>query len=209
MKIEKLEVNKTNSSLTLNKLVDNTIDIKDFVIELFNVCEQIINESGRKFGIIFSKTGTNEYFVIDYRILILALLNYFVKRNVEVYYIENIKNLFPFNDYKKVNNSMIDLMFFLAKHNLVYSSNNIMYFTKYTYCIKGINNNFITKINGIALQYKIILELFSDESNMIDKFNKLKTKDFVSYKDRNRSKSNKYFTIKQFSQFDNYFFNNQ
>lgn len=188
------------SIFDLDNILNNNEILKDFIIEIFEVSHEIKKETEGKFGIIFLKKGVNEYLVLDFRILVLALFNFLQKTDIEIENFNNIKNLFPYNDDNILNDSMLNLLFILAKKNLVYFSNLKKYYRKYKLCIS--HNNFIyaTKLDGIAVKYPTIIRLFSNDKKILCEFEKLISRDFKTC--INSSKINKSFSIENFSQFN-------
>lgn len=189
------------SIFDLDTLFDNNEIFKDFIIEIFETSQEIINETEQKFGIIFAKISRNEYLVIDYKILILALLRFLQKIDIEINHIQN-------EFYKNSKDSILSLLFILGRKNLVYFSNLEKYYTKYKLCISDNNYTYSTKFNGIAIKYPTILKLFSNDKEMIYEFEKLITRDFITYKERDKSKECLFFSVEKFSQFNDYFHNN-
>lgn len=182
-----------------NLFNDNEI-FKDFIIEIFEVCHEIKKETEGKFGIIFLKKGVNEYLVLDFKILVLALFNFLQKTDIEIENFNNIKKKFPYDHDTILNDSMINLLFILAKKNLVYFSNLKKYYRQYKLCITHDNFIYATKLDGIAVKYHTIIKLFLDNEKILCEFEKLITRDFKECK--NSSKINKSFSIENFSQFN-------
>ena len=202
----KSEINYTSnikSIFDLDNILNNNEILKDFIIEIFEVCHEIKKETEGKFGIIFLKKGVNEYLVLDFKILVLALFNFLQKTDIEIENFNNIKNFFPFDNDNILNDSMINLLFILAKKNLVYFSNLKKYYTKYQLCKH--NNSYIykTKFDGIALKYPTIIKLFSGNEKILCEFEELITRNFKTCK--NNSKINESFSIENFSLFQNNF----
>lgn len=189
------------SIFDLDTLFNDNEIFKDFIIEIFETTQEIINETEQKFGIIFAKISRNEYLVMDYKILILALLRFLQKIDIEINYIQN-------EFCKNSKDSILSLLFILSRKNLIYFSNLEKYYTKYKLCVTDDSYNYIMKFNGIALKYPIILKLFSNNKEMIYEFEKLITRDFIKYEDRDKSKECLFFSAENFSQFNDYFHNN-
>lgn len=188
------------SIFDLDNLFNNNEIFKDFIIEIFEVSHEIKKETEGKFGIIFLNKGVNEYLVLDFRILVLALFNFLHKTDIEIENFNNIKNFFPFDNETILNDSMINLLFILAKKNLVYFSNLKKYYTKYQLCKHNNSYFYKTKFDGIAVKYPTIIKLFSDNEKILYEFEKLITRDFKKCK--NSSKINKSFSIENFSLFN-------
>lgn len=192
---------KNLSIFDLDNLFNDNEILKDFIVEIFEICQQINEEMEQKFGIIFAKVAKNEYLVLDYKILILALLRFMQKKDIETFDFINEFSL-------RSNDLILNLLFILGKRNLVYFSDIKKYYTKYKLCIS--NNNYIysTRFNGIAIKYPTILKLFSNDKEMICEFEKLITRNFEIYKNRDKSKRCFYFSVENYSQFNDYFHNN-
>lgn len=193
---------KIESIFDLDIVFNNNEILKDFIIEIFEVCHEINEEISGKFGIVFLKKGINEYLLLDFRILALALFKFLEKIDTEIKDFKDIKKSFPFNNDTILNNSMINLLFILAKKNLVYFSDLKRYYTKYKLCIS--HNNFIysTKFDGIAVKYPTIIKLFSNNKTLC-KFEKLIIRDFE--KSKNSFRIHETFSIENFSQLQNNF----
>ena len=183
---------------------DNEV-LKDFIVEIIEICERINEETQSKHSVIFAKKAKNEYLITDFKILIVALLNFLQKTDISVENFENIKKEFSYYDYEKLNNAMCNLIFILAKKDIVYFSNIKKYYIVYEICINHENINYITKINSISLKYSKILELFSNNKNMITEFEKYIKRDFIFLNKKSKLRSKFYYRIEEFSQFRDYF----
>lgn len=188
------------SIFDLDILLNDDEILKDFILEIFEICHKIKEETEGKFGIIFLEKGINEYLLLDFKILILALFNFLQKTDIRIENFNNIKKSFPFDDYIILDDSMRNLLFILAKKNLVYFSDLRKYYRKYKLYIS--NNNFIysTKFNGIAVKYPTIIKLFSNDKKILSEFEELITRN--SEINRNNSNINESFSIDNFSQFN-------
>ena len=183
---------------------DNEV-LKDFIVEIIEICERINEETQSKHSVIFAKKAKNEYLITDFKILIVALLNFLQKTDISVENFENIKKEFSYYDYEKLNNVMCNLLFILAKKDIVYFSNIKKYYIAYEICINHENINYITKMNSISLKYSKILELFSNNKNMITEFEKYIKRDFIFLNKKSKLRSKFYYRIEEFSQFRDYF----
>ncbi|BAK72793.1 hypothetical protein [Arcobacter sp. L] len=183
---------------------DNEI-LKDFIIEIIEVCEKINEETQSKHSVIFWKKVKYEYLYVDYKILIISLLNFLQKIDISVENFENIKREFAYNDYEKLNNAMCNLLFILGKKEIVYFSNIKKYYIAYEICINHGNINYITKMNSISLKYSKILQLFSNNKKMIAEFEKYIKRDFEFVNKKTKLRNKSYYRIEQFSQFRDYF----
>lgn len=181
--------------------------LKDFIIEIIEVCEKIDEEIQSKHSIIFWKKVKHEYLYVDYKILIVALLNFLQKTDISVENFENIKKEFPYYDYSKLNDSMQNLLFILAKNDLVYFTELKNYYTKCQICINSEDINYITKMDRISIKYSKILQLFAHNENMINEFEKYIKRDFEFVNKESKLRNKSYYKIEQFSQFRDYFMN--
>lgn len=179
--------------------------LKDFIIEIFEVCEKIDEETQSKHSVMFAKKAKSEYLITDFKILIVALLNFLQKANISVKNFENIKREFAYDDYAKLNNAMCNLLFILAKKDIVYFSDLKKYYTPYQICINYGDINNITKLDGIAIKYQKILQLFASKENMINEFEKYIKRDFTFLNKKSKLRNKVYYQIEQFSQFRDYF----
>lgn len=193
--------------LDLDCVFANNEVLKDFIIEIIEICEKINEETQSKHSVVFWKKVKYEYLYIDYKILIIALLNFLQKTDISVENFEKIKNEFSYYDYEKLNNAMCNLLFILAKKDIVYFSNIKKYYTAYVICINSEDINYITKMNSISLKYSKILELFSNNKNMIAEFEKYIKRDFEFVNKESKLRNKSYYKIEQFSQFRDYFMN--
>jgi|GEM_PF-6898186 hypothetical protein len=183
---------------------DNEI-LKDFVIEIIEICEKIDEETQSKHSVVFWKKVKYEYLYVDYKILIIALLNFLQKTDIAVENFENIKNEFSYYDYTKLHNSMHNLLFILAKKDIVYFSNIKKYYTQYEICTNFEDINYITKMDGISIKYSKILQLFSNNKKMIEEFEKYIKRDFEFVNKKSKLRNKVYYQMEQFSQFRDYF----
>lgn len=62
-------------------------------------------------------------------------------------------------------------------------------------------------MNSISLKYSKILELFSNNKNMIAEFEKYIKRDFEFVNKESKLRNKSYYKIEQFSQFRDYFMN--
>lgn len=183
---------------------DNEV-LKDFIVEIIEICEKIDKETQSKHSVVFWKKGKNEYLYVDYKILIIALLNFLQKTDISVENFEKIKNEFSYYDYEKLNNAMRNLLFILAKKDIVYFSDLKKYYTPYQICINYEDINYITKLDGISIKYSKILQLFSNNKNMINEFEKYIKRDFQFVNKKTKLRNKVYYQIEEFSQFRDYF----
>lgn len=183
---------------------DNEV-LKDFIIEIIEVCEKINEETQSKHSVVFWKKVKYEYLYIDYKILIIALLNFLQKTDISVENFEKIKNEFSYYDYEKLNNAMCNLLFILVKKDIVYFSDLKKYYATYQICRNFKDINYITKMDGISIKYTKILQLFSNNKNMIEEFEKYIKRDFEFVNKKSKLRNKVYYQIEQFSQFRNYF----
>lgn len=179
--------------------------LKDFIVEIIEICEKIDEETQSKYSVIFWKKVKYEYLYIDYKILIIALLNFLQKTDISVENFENIKNEFSYYDYEKLNNAMCNLLFILAKKDIVYFSDIKNYYTQCQICINSEDINYITKMNRISIKYSKILQLFAHNENMIAEFEKYIKRDFEFVNKKTKLRNKSYYRIEQFSQFRDYF----
>lgn len=194
--------------LDLDQVFNNNEVIKNFIIEIFEVSEKINGEFEQKFATLFFRQGKrDEYLNLDYKILIVAVLNFLQKTSISVENFANIKKEFSYYDYSKLDNSMKNLLFILSKRNVVYFDNNKKYFYQYQFTVeeKECNHNF--KIDAISLNYSKVKELFIDNKNMTNKFEKLIIKNYIYFKEKKKYIKNKNYCIQEFSQFRDYFMN--
>lgn len=191
--------------LDLDQVFNGDEVLKDFIVEIIEICEKIDEETQSKHSVIFWKKVKYEYLYIDYNILTIALLNFLQKTDISVENFEKIKNEFSYYDYEKLNNAMCNLLFILAKKDIVYFSNIKKYYTAYLICINSKDINYITKMNSISLKYSKILELFSNNKNMITEFEKYIKRDFIFVNKKSKLRNKSYYKIEQFSQFRDYF----
>lgn len=181
---------------------------KYYIIKIFEISSHIIDETENKFGIIFLKKGINEYLLLDFRILILALYKSLEKLYIDTYYFNNLKESFSFKNYSILNDSMINLLFILAKKDLVYFTDLKKYYINYKFCICDENTIYSTRFNAIAIKYPTILKLFSNNKDMLYNFESNITRIFEKYK-RDRLKNSEFFSVENFSEFQNNFQNKQ
>lgn len=181
--------------------------LKDFIIEIIEICEKINEETQSKHSVIFWKKVKHEYLYVDYKILIVALLNFLQKTDISVENFENIKKEFSYYDYSKLNDSMQNLLFILAKNDLVYFTELKNYYTKCQICINSEDINYITKMDRISIKYSKILQLFAHNENMINEFEKYIKRDFEFVNKESKLRNKSYYKIEQFSQFRDYFMN--
>lgn len=179
--------------------------LKDFIIEIIEICEKIDKETQSKHSVMFAKKAKNEYLITDFKILIVALLNFLQKTDISVENFENIKKEFSYFDYAKLNNAMCNLLFILAKKDIVYFSDLKKYYTPYQICINYGDINNITQLDGIAIKYQKILQLFANKENMINEFEKYIKRDFTFLNKKSKLRNKVYYQIEQFSQFHDYF----
>ena len=181
--------------------------LKDFIIEIIEICEKINEETQSKHSVVFWKKVKYEYLYVDFKILIIALLNFLQKTDISVENFENIKKEFPYYDYSKLNDSMQNLLFILAKNDLVYFTELKNYYTKCQICINSEDINYITKMDRISIKYSKILQLFAHNENMITEFEKYIKRDFEFINKESKLRNKSYYKIEQFSQFRDYFMN--
>ncbi len=180
--------------------------LKDFIIEVFEVSENINEELEQKFASLFLRQGKrNEYLILDYKILMIALLNFLQKTDISIKNFENIKKEFSYYDYSKLDDSMRNLLFILAKKDVIYFDNIKKYFTKYQFTVEEKECNYNFRIDAISLNHSKVRELFSNNKNMTNEFEKLITKNYIYFSERNKYIKNKNCNIEQFSQFRDYF----
>lgn len=179
--------------------------LKDFIIEIIEICEKINEETQSKHSVVFWKKVKHEYLYVDYKILIVALLNFLQKTDISVENFENIKKEFSYYDYSKLNDSMQNLLFILAKNDLVYFTELKNYYTKCQICINFEDINYITKMDRISIKYSKILQLFAHNENMINEFEKYIKRDFEFVNKESKLRNKVYYQIEQFSQFRDYF----
>ena len=179
--------------------------LKDFIIEIIEVCEKIDEEIQSKHSVIFWKKVKHEYLYVDYKILIVALLNFLQKTDISVENFENIKKEFSYYDYSKLNDSMQNLLFILAKNDLVYFTELKNYYTKCQICINSEDINYITKMDRISIKYSKILQLFANNENMINEFEKYIKRDFTFLNKKSKLRNKVSYQIEEFSQFRDYF----
>lgn len=191
--------------LDLDILFEDNEVLKDFIIEIFVVCEKINEETQSKHSVIFWKKVKHEYLYVDYKILIVALLNFLQKTDISVENFENIKKEFSYYDYSRLNNSMQNLLFILAKNDLVYFTKLKNYYTKCQICINSEDINYITKMDRISIKYSKILQLFANNENMINEFEKYIKRDFEFVNKESKLRNKFYYRIEEFSQFRDYF----
>lgn len=185
---------------------DNEI-LKDFIIEIIEICEKINEETQSKHSVVFWKKVKYEYLYLDYKILIIALLNFLQKTDISVENFEKIKNEFSYYDYEKLNNAMCNLLFILAKKDIVYFSDIKNYYSQYQICINFEDINHITKMDRISIKYSKILQLFANNENMINEFEKYIKRDFQFVNKKSKLRNKVSYQIEQFSQFREYFMN--
>lgn len=185
---------------------DNEV-LKDFIIEIIEICEKINEETQSKHSVIFWKKVKHEYLYVDYKILIVALLNFLQKTDISVENFENIKKEFSYYDYSRLNNSMQNLLFILAKNDLVYFTELKNYYTQCQICINSEDINYITKMDRISIKYSKILQLFAHNENMIIEFEKYIKRDFTILNKKSKLRNKFYYRIEEFSQFRDYFMN--
>lgn len=179
--------------------------LKDFIIEIFVVCEKIDEETQSKYSVVFWKKVKYEYLYVDFKILIIALLNFLQKTDISVENFENIKKEFSYYDYSRLNDSMQNLLFILAKNDLVYFTELKNYYTRCQICINFEDINYITKMDRISIKYSKILQLFAHNENMITEFEKYIKRDFEFVNKESKLRSKFYYRIEEFSQFRDYF----
>ena len=191
--------------LDLDILFEDNEVLKDFIIEIFVVCEKIDEETQSKHSVVFWKKVKYEYLYVDFKILIIALLNFLQKTDISVENFENIKKEFSYYDYSKLDDSMQNLLFILAKNGLVYFTELKNYYTKCQICINSEDINYITKMDRISIKYSKILQLFAHNENMINEFEKYIKRDFEFVNKESKLRNKSYYRIEEFSQFRDYF----
>lgn len=191
--------------LDLDCVFANNEVLKDFIIEIIEIYEKINEETQSKHSVIFWKKVKHEYLYVDYKILIVALLNFLQKTDISVENFENIKKEFSHYDYEKLNNAMRNLLFILAKNDLVYFTELKNYYTRCQICINSEDINYITKMDRISIKYSKILQLFSNNKNMINEFEKYIKRDFQFVNKKTKLRNKVYYQIEEFSQFRDYF----
>ncbi len=193
--------------LDLDFVFKNNEVLKDFIIEIIGVCQKINDETQSKHSVIFWKKVKYEYLYVDYKILIIALLNFLHKTDISDENFESIKKEFSYYDYSRLNDSMQNLLFILAKNDLVYFTELKNYYTRCQICINSEDINYITKMDRISIKYSKILQLFAHNENMITEFEKYIKRDFEFVNQKSKLRNKLYYCIEEFSQFRDYFMN--
>lgn len=194
--------------LDLDVIFEDDEVLKDFIIEIFEVSEKINGEFEQKFATLFFRQGKrDEYLNLDYKILIVAVLNFLQKTSISVENFANIKKEFSYYDYSKLDNSMKNLLFILSKRNVVYFDNNKKYFFKYQFTVEAKECNYNFKIDAISLNYSKVKELFINNKYMTNEFEKLIIKNYIYFREKKKYIKNKNYYIQEFSQFRDYFMN--
>lgn len=208
-----IELNK-HTIYCLDSAFEDESFLKSLIMELFRISEEASKEKRDKFGIIFLNIGKRgeKYLNIDYKLLIISLLN-ILHNNIPADDYIIIKKMFSFDDYTELNNTMRKLLFMLKKSDLVYTSNSKKYFIQCKYAKKSEDLYFTSKFDSISFKYHTILKLFDEKT--IESFDKIITKDYLDAKDKDNKRliyvasgsySDSNYVVEEYSRYRELFF---
>lgn len=182
---------KFENSIELYYLLDDEIFLKAFLVQLFKTAKKIENETNSEFHLIIgkmNKTNTNEYLLTDYRLLFIAFLELLENVGINKKTYDNAKTLFRCNEDKEKYDTARNLLFYLAKKEIVYFKgiHNFYYYCKYVRNEK--TTKYVITLKSIALNYRTIKEIFAEDSKFLIECENIITRKYNAYKKRKNSK---------------------
>lgn len=172
------------SSYDIHKLFEDKKIFRQYIYNIFDVVNSLKIEAEYKFDFVFkvyNKKKTNFYLLVDYRVLIKALL-LTSKEFINSLSYERLVNMFDINDADLYFDSVLNLLYILSKKELVYLNNLKRISAKYKYTKKVKNDRFVICIDAIALNYKTIKnELIDDKEVFMFKVKQHISSDYTRY----------------------------
>lgn len=147
-----------------------------------------------------NKKQTNEYLLIDYRLLFIAFLEVFenLVRDDDQY--TKAQTLFKSRTDSDTYDCACNLLFFLAKKEIIYFQNVKKFYTQYIYVKNKKESRLLVRIKGVAINYLTLKNLFVDDRDFLLKCEEIIDRKYAKRKRVMKSKKKtKEFNIKMSS----------
>lgn len=200
---KELENLKLKNSIEFYYLFDNENFLKAFIVQIFKIAARISDETNNEFHLVFAqmnKKQTNEYLLIDYRLLFIAFLEVFENLVINEDQYTKAQTLFKSRTDSDTYDCACNLLFFLAKKEIIYFQNVKKFYTPYIYVKNKKESRLLVRIKGVAINYLTLKNLFVDDRDFLLKCEEIIDRKYTKRKRVMKSKKKtKEFNIKMSS----------